>query len=361
MKKYVLYFIIVFIFILVMKRSVAQVTILINQPQSIQVKVSDIFNADIINLSSKEYSLYFVGTIINLKSGGKFVESKTQNISFPVGTKHINEGLLLPSYRYNSSITEQTGYLPYGNYQLCLYAYSIGDNEERGSACINVEVTPLSPPILLSPENGSSVSTNYPLLIWLSPAPINNGMNVLYDLKLVELSSNQTAYDAIQRNFAVFEDHNLHATNLQYPVNAIKLEEGKSYAWKILAKTFDGTFIGETEVWTFKYSLTLQQNEGIADDDYVEIANSTLSNNYIEVSKFLRFTYKEEYLGGTLLFKVTEMMDNKDIKISDEFLKKTGDNKFTLKLDNRFKKDRFYTIEVTNSKKEKRILIFKIK
>jgi hypothetical protein len=340
----------------------AQINIVINKPQSFQVKVSDMFNADVINMSGQPIKLYIVGTIINTKTNQKVVQGTSQALEFGVGSKHINENILSPSYTYSSSAVEQTGYLPYGNYHICLNAYSAADNEPKGDGCIDEEITPLSPPLLLSPENGSTINTTYPLLIWLPPTPVNNRMGVLYDLKLVELTDNQTAYDAIQRNFSVFEQQNLTTTNLQYPANAIQLQDGKTYAWKILAKTNDGTLIGETEVWMFKLEFSNAPIENkIKTNTYAKLTQSNAMNTCYETdSGVLNFSYVEKYKAGILNYKIYDE-NNKNVTPKSIIRKEYGENAISIDLKNTkgFTVDKIYQLVVTNDKSETYKLTFK--
>jgi len=340
----------------------SQISIILNKPLSFNVKVSDIFNATLINSDVTTYKMYLIGTIINTKTGQKVVEGRTGIQNYNPGTRSLTESILSPTYSYGVSSVQQTGILPYGIYELCLKAYTSPDNEERGAGCNDVEVTPLSPPLLLSPENASTISTPYPLLIWLAPTPINTGIRVLYDLKLVQIMPNQTSYDALQRNFAQLELKDISTTSQQYPANAMALEEGKTYAWKILAKTSDGGVIGETEVWTFMYANPGANNKPVSPQTYGIVSKSSDKGYLLISNDTLNFMFNERYNNNVMSFKI---YDSKNIEVGEtcgiKILKKTGVNIYSIPLSKCDQiQDGFYRLDVLNDKKEIYYLRFKL-
>jgi hypothetical protein len=248
----------------------AQVSIIMYPLPQQQLKPADMFRADVLNAGTAS-QVYFIGTIT--QKGQKVVSAKSQVITLNAGSTQLNETMLAPAYSFFSSAVEQTGSLPYGNYTVCLKAYLLNGIEETAIACEDIELMPLSPPLLLNPENESSIIEEYPLLVWLPPMPVGKE-KVVYDLKLVEIMPNQTAYDAIQRNFALLEQKNISGTSLQYPANAMKLDVGKKYAWKVNAYTADRKLIGETEVWWFTSAAQeVIQEEATADRYYIMLDN----------------------------------------------------------------------------------------
>lgn len=341
-----------------------QISIMIVKPQKLQVKVSDMFNVDVINSGNQTIVIYLKGYILNMKTGSKVAEGKTNYYEFKSGLTHLNEAYLKPTYFFNSEIVEQTGFLPYGNYQICLKVYAYQTNEELGTECIEEEVTPLSPPLLLSPENSSIIPTPFPLLVWIPPAPISSAVKVLYELRITDLQPNQTPYDAITRNYNVFEQNDIKNTFQQYPSNALPIEIGKTYAWKIIAKTATGIFIGETEIWTFKYeppSVSKNPNRITP----IGVASKNPNSGYLLVTNdTLNFTFEDrnmDYKSG-LSFKLFDMSNSEvenecNIKISS----KGNSNVFSLFLNQCDQiKDGFYQLNVFNKQNEVFIIRFKL-
>jgi hypothetical protein len=330
----------------------AQVSIIQYPLQNLQMKPSDMFRADILNTDNKTVQLYLTGTIVNSQNGQKLVSAKSRVIDVPPGSKQLSENMLQAEYTITTASIEQTGNLPYGNYTICLKAFLVGGLEEAATACEDVELMPLSPPLLLSPENQSTIREEYPLLIWLPPMPVGKD-KVLYDLKLVELLPNQTAYDAIQKNYAILEQRNINGTTLQYPASAMKLETGKKYAWKVIAVSGNRKPIGETEVWWFtlneKPKLEKGFNEGV-----VLLKRSDDAEYYPVIGDTLRLSFYEKYNTKEFSYKIYDaennLLDPKCLELAE---KKTGDNMVKINLvkcDN-FKEGR-YSIEVVNEKGE---------
>lgn len=350
--------------ILLTLRCLGQISIMIVKPQKFQVKVSDIFNAEIINNGNQAINLYLVGYVLNLKTGLKIAEGKTGVREFKTGLNHVNEALLEPVYSYHSDIVGQTGFLPFGNYELCIKAYTYQSNEEIGIDCIDEEVTPLSPPLLLSPENGSVISTPDPLLVWIPPAPVNITVKILYELRLSELQDNQTPYDAISRNYSVFEQNDIKNTFQQYPSNALPIEVGKTYAWKIIAKTSSGIFIGETEIWTFKYEQqTSNKNNNFLNP--IGVASKNPNTGYLLVTNdTLNFTFEDRNVDFNVgvSFKLFDM-NNKEVEKTCKIKlnNKGNSNVYSLFLNQcEDINDGFYQLNAFNNKNEVFIIRFKI-
>ncbi len=264
----------------------------ISPPPPINLRSSALFNATLIN-SGSDIRLYFKGSIINTVNGKKILGGQSIPLDFAKGTHLLNEAKLQPVYSFYDESFRETGFAPYGNYEICLQAYIVSNNEEVGSGCTNVEVTPTTPPLLISPENGSIISEQYPLLTWLAPTPVQRYGSILYDLKLAEIMQNQTAYDAIQRNFAILDMKDLKSTFLQYPVTAIKLDTSKQYVWKVLAKTANGNLIGETEVWTFKMQkVEYEPVENVVNSGFI-MPKSTNDGTFVLIKDVLRIALNE--------------------------------------------------------------------
>lgn len=353
---------ILFISVMLHFNARAQLVITIKQPSPLQLRATDVVNATLLN-SGNLVKLYFTGSIVNTINGKKILDLKTNPLDFPSGITNLNAILLQPTFRYFSESFQISGIAPYGNYEICLQAFSATDNEERGEGCVSVEVTPMSPPLLLTPENNSTISEQFPILSWLAPTPVKSAGSVLYDLKLVELFPNQTPYDAIQRNYAQLELTGLTKTFVQYPVTATRLDSSKKYAWFVKARGSDGSLIGETEVWSFGYSIAsgAEEQNNQRTHHYVRLRKE-MGTNYTLFYEDLRFVYHEQYDSSYLKAKIVRVEDN---SLADEITlggTKRGDNPFSIPIDKikGLKINQLYRLEVISSRKETLYLLFKI-
>jgi hypothetical protein len=339
----------------------AQLTIMQYPLQGLELKPSDIFKADIQNFEAQTNQLYFTGSIVNTLTGEKVVTAKTSFIEIPPGFKTLSEAALAPQYVITSDVVNQTGVLPYGNYRICLKAYKTNGIEEVVSACQEIEVTPLSPPLLLSPEHQSSVTEPYPLLVWLPPMPLGK-TKLVYDLKLVELLPNQTPYDAIQRNFAVLETFNINGTTLQYPANALKLEDGKKYAWKVAVKTTDRKPVGETEVWWFTKQILkpLDISDIKLNENYI-IAKEERDNSTVFIGKSLKVVIEDYPIHIKLKFRIVDIKRNKDIDIEKVTYTEEGNGHYTIDLDEKVKLEngKYYLFVVSLPSNNSKYIYFK--
>jgi hypothetical protein len=202
--------------------------------------------------------------------------------------------------------------------------------EESASSCLDIELMPLSPPLLLSPDNESTITEDHPLLVWLPPMPVGKE-KVLYDLKLVEILPNQTPYDAIQRNFAILEKQDISGTSLQYPANAMKIESGKRYAWKVNARTADRKPVGETEVWWFTKGEpgTSAQPESGADRYYI-ILDDASGKKSVTVKERLKIVSPDHINTNELQYTVIAQ-NGKEVPKDQIELISEGSGRFVLR------------------------------
>ncbi len=343
-------------------KSEAQLVLSLMQPSPLQLRASDMVHATLVN-SGGATKLYFTGSMVNTQNGKKILDCKTSALDINPGVSTLNETFLQPVYTYFSESFRESGVAPYGNYEICLRAYSAIDNEERGEGCITVEVTPMSPPLLITPENQSTIYEQYPLLTWLAPTPVKNPGSVLYDLKLVELLPNQTAYDAIQRNYGLLELKGLKTTYQQYPMTATKLETGKKYAWFIKARSTDGNLIGETEVWVFELGK-VEVTEAKESGKSYALLKTALTEDFVILpsDEMLRMRFVDNYDKAKLTFKILDNTD-KDITktCSFDLKKKYGENYYEIDLSRCSEiKNGFYLLKAYTEKNQVYYLRFKV-
>lgn len=343
--------------------SKAQINVIQYPLTGLEFKATDIFKADIQNSGQSTYRVVISGSVINLANGQKVITAQSAVVDCVPGFKSLSENWLTPRYQFHSTVAEQTGSLPYGNYEVCIRVAQVsGSQEELANTCQTIELSPMSPPILVNPEHESTVYEKRPLLVWLPPMPISKN-KVVYDLKLVEMMMNQTAYDALQRNYAIVEKQNIKGTTLQYPGNAIALEPKKRYAWQVSAKTEDRKPIGETEIWWFTLAQEQEPDTTKKDAPY-GLLQKNADNGYLTVyNNKLYFQFDERYNENVLNFKI---FNNRNKEVAADcglnLSKQAGVNKFLLDLSAcRDITNGTYILKVTNEKNEVYQLRFIIK
>jgi hypothetical protein len=108
----------------------------------------------------------------------------------------------------------------------------------------------MNPPFLISPANKEVINTLNAVLIWHGPSPVNNPQDLRYKLKLVRIEAKQNEFEAIKRNKAIYTETFNNQLSQVYPLTAINLEYGQSYAWQVKVES-QNIEIGETEIWRF--------------------------------------------------------------------------------------------------------------
>jgi hypothetical protein len=224
--------------------------------------------------STKNTTLYI--TVTDRQSSQVLLEGNSNVLLLNPGIKRVQYNDLIPFQYAVASIGFSTEKqlnqpLPVGEYLVC---YRLFDNEGKKtllvSECVKVIAEPLSPPLLVQPGNKSVVPDARPLLSWTPPSPVYMFSALSYDIIVSPLYPKQSPEEALQRNIPVMTTSSLQNSVL-YPPTYTNLEQGKTYAWQVVAKDA-GRLGGKSEVWTFS----------IMPDSVAKIISGT---PYVELSR----------------------------------------------------------------------------
>ena len=151
----------------------------------------------------------------------------------------------------------QTGTLPEANYTIRVTARPVSRTDIvqiTGNAHFAVRYP--SPPILVSPSNGSEITMDIPIFAW-TPVVNTMGLQMEYEFLLVEILPGQTPYQAISSNRSLAREIVIGTTTLPYTFEFLPLMENAEYAWQITAKDAAGDVPlqndGKTEIYTFHF------------------------------------------------------------------------------------------------------------
>lgn len=153
-------------------------------------------------------------------------------------------------------IASRTGRLPEGSYTACAAAA-----DESGfvlaQSCADFTIAYPAAPELLGPDDGADITSTSPLFQW-TPVQVPVGYQLTYDLRIVEVLPGQLPSEALRSNIPQYEDLDAMGTVLRYPIGALPLEPGKTYAWSVQALDQNGypasANDGRSEIRTFKVS-----------------------------------------------------------------------------------------------------------
>ncbi|HKJ91677.1 MAG TPA: hypothetical protein VJ957_00860, partial [Longimicrobiales bacterium] len=160
--------------------------------------------------------------------------------------------------KYNSDFAKmaiRTGVLPEGDFQLCARVVDTGGNLLTQS-CGSFSISLPEPPQLIYPATGTSVTTPQPVFQW-TPLSVSPDVGLTYRIRIAEKLPQQTPQTAIESNIPVYDGDVTGAPMLVYPLDALPLEQGKTYVWQVQALndalkpiTAGGR---KSEIWTFTY------------------------------------------------------------------------------------------------------------
>jgi hypothetical protein len=345
--------------LVVNQNAFSQVNIVFVQNNSYEVKINDIYNFNIINSSNEKHLVYLEIQITNKNQ--KVYTATTNTFNINSGLTQVFPNFLKLSKEYKNatgvySIMAQTGILPESKYELCYKVYDAALIEDIGNNCFDLEVNPLSPPLLLNPNNESIINQINPILIWQGPTP--NPSNFKYDIKLVEILGRQSPQDAITRNFGLIQAGNLSETQLLYPFNSPKLENGKTYAWQVVAN--NNLVKYETEVWTFKLQLDTSLEEKIVFFENYIIPRVEKGNAVINIKKQLRIQVDEEFPIHQIHYEILDVNQKKIIDNLQGYVVSEGSNKFTINLEqaNELRNAGYYYLKIQGDKSKTNSSVF---
>jgi len=164
------------------------------------------------------------------------------------------------SVEYDRSVKDiayRVGRFPEGDYRACVQLLDLFDRPLlTGPVCADFSIVYPDPPNLILPINGDTLRTQYPQFVW-TPLQVPVRYQLNYDLRIVELLPGQVPSQALAANVPQYENSQLVTPNLQYPIDALPLQLGKTYAWQVQSLDQFGlppaTNQGRSQIWTFTY------------------------------------------------------------------------------------------------------------
>jgi hypothetical protein len=344
----------------------AQVIITPQIPPTGLLQKDQLWNLVVVNNNDLPQDMQIQMAMLDMKTRQKILTGTSRPLTLTKGARQLRISDVGPvQYNYTSAdmVTDRTsnGLLPIGRYQVC-YTLILVDAHKSGlpaqEECIPAEVQPLNPPQLNYPANKDTITTNYPVLQWLPPAPINLFSDLNYQLILVELNKGQNVNDAIQKNTPIYTQDRVKDLYFNYSSSTNALENGKTYGWQIIAKN-GNSYAEKTEAWQFtvrKDSATI-----ILDNEaYPALKQGTTGAYYICQGK-IRFSYNNEIADSSVLIQFYEGQNDKQVIFSNLAKTERGQNYLDININSNrfFREGKSYVMELINSRKESWTLRFK--
>ncbi len=279
------------------------------------VQKNQLWNVLIINSSNNNYTECRVNLLLRDRLTGQEVFSASSaQFTIAPGAKQLGTSLLNPiQYNYLSSSvgSDLQAFIPAGIYTAC-YSLSGTFNKtvDLAEECIQIEATPLSPPMLIFPADSAVLETAPNQFSWTPPTPPAMFDRLQYDVLITEIREGQKPAEALQQNLPFYNQGNVASTVLNYPASAIALEKGKWYAWQVVARD-DRAYAGKSEVWVFSFGSDKAGSNDIG--SYARFSRSYTGKVYY-FSDVINMSFNNPYTAGKLKYDITAIKTNKKLK-----------------------------------------------
>lgn len=316
------------------------------------VQKTQLWNLVLINSGASAIRVRINLTLLDVRENQPVFAAVSQPLTIEKGVRQIKYQDIAPAdYNYFSiSFSRLTdAFLPVGHYRACYSVYEERPVHDaiKAEDCVEIEVSPLAPPQLLFPHDSSYSDVPWPQFSWLPPAPISLFTDLNYDMLLTEVRKDQTALTAIQENMPLYNGNRLLQPVFSYPATAMKLDTGKLYAWRIVAKNGQ-SYAGQSDVWTFRIGSEKKVLPKPADGIYYELKPpGSLTGIALLSDKNLgiRFYSYDQTRTGEL-----QVLDQSG-KIIKEYSRTIsyGNNFWVIELDKSFANSQIYRIQIADS------------
>ncbi len=354
-----------FILFISLALSVARAQVIVNPqvPGMGLVLKSQLWNLSLINAGNSSINIQIQMMVTDASNNLNVFSGTTNTISLPKGALLINSNSVSPVV-YNvlasgySVDTSPDGFLPFGIFNVC---YTINQVGSEGSStlteeCETVEISPISPPTLITPQDSDAIDITRPLFTWLPPAPYNLFSNLTYTFTLVEIQPSQSASDAIQQNMPLQTQANLAIIDLQYPMSLPELDTGKFYAWQVLA-TNNGVPVSSSDIWTFTVKkLSADTTKSVVNDYYAKL-RMVNDASYTLMNGTLKYAYYNEQNDPNVNIGISDITSSvsSPVQLDSSYVNITyGQNYLTLDLTgtNVLINNHIYLLDLINQKNE---------
>lgn len=303
---------------------------------------SQLWNVSVSNTGTTTVEATLHLDLKDIQTRQTVLSAQSAPFRVPPGVKKIEVSAIEPIvYNYGPGIRadrSSNGLLPVGKYQVCYQLiWTYGESQTAvADDCDEIEVEPLSPPVLTMPENDSIVDRAHPNFTWVPPAPLSMFGDLQYDVLISPVFDGQSITDAIQQNLPLQQSSGLHQPFFSYPLQGPQLETGKRYVWQIIAR--DGAqYAAKSEVWTFRTGdKPLAAGENLV---YLVLDGKTTGRETIDPG-MLHLKYVSATAHKALLLLKTEdgMIVSKTTLALHE-----GENYLHVPLSGKFQRKRTYT------------------
>jgi hypothetical protein len=334
-----------------------QVSITLQIPPQGGLVKNQLWNMLLVNSSSVTLVVRINLVLLDEKNNQPVLTATTMPITLPRGATQIQAKNLGPiEYVYGDPAYHldgnPNGLLPAGSFQACYTVQTaLGKPATLVENCLQLNVDPLSPPILNYPPDSGRIYTFYPQFSWLPPTPLGIFNDLSYDMVLVEVLPGQTPGDAIQFNVPMYNGSFIKDLYLNYPSSFRSLDTGKTYAWRIVALN-GAEAEGMSDIWTFRVVANIPYLKNANKDSYVSLKmgqdpSVTYSGNTFQ------FAYRNMALDTSVTYRITSIQEKGNPLVQQGILPlKYGQNLIRVPLNNGYQQNKVYLFQLVNRRNE---------
>ena len=254
-------------------QSIGEIIIQVNLPPSGQLYPEELYDAVYLINNNASPQYIRLKAVAKEELQGLIFEGFSGVMEVPVGTMSVTEEVLEGGeVIYSSAELEnyvlQTGSLPAGSYNICLYAMDAETGMQSGEYCFDHLITNSSPPALLQPADGDEVTDENPVFLWTPPVPQPMDQIPEYNFVMTEVMAGMSPQEAISQIPAWISVEGIQEPAFIYPPEAREMTEGATYAWQVQS-TLEGFPFGEnggfSEIFIFEYKPYMDSTIGPCD------------------------------------------------------------------------------------------------
>lgn len=209
--------------------------------------------------------------------------------------------------------------------------------------------------MLIFPADSSILQSSAIQFTWTPPAPVSLFGRLGYDVVVTEVRPGQQPAEALQENLPFYSTSQITANFESYPVSLPKFENGKWYAWQVIARD-ERSYAAKTETWVFSVrNDSLKQDPATISYLLLGDANGGLSR-ITKAGLFVKYYCYDKDHEATLQILQS---DGKVIQQLRQPLQ-YGDNYFRIPIKSQLRTDVVYTLQLIDTQGKVQRALFTI-
>jgi hypothetical protein len=334
----------------------AQVTMTLQVPPAGVLLKNQLWNMLLVNSTAQPLTVRVNMVLVDERDNQVVLTASTAPISLPRGARQLQAKDLGPiQYAYGNPAYHvdgnPNGLLPAGSFQACYTLVNAYKEATFAENCLQVNIDPLSPPLLNTPSDEGRIYSFYPQFTWLPPTPPALFNDLSYALVLVKMLPGQAKGDAIQDNVPVYAGTFLKNLYLNYPSSYPALDTNSTYAWRVVALNA-GKPQAMSDIWTFRVAAPVLLARKPQDDTYIALQRGQ-SPSIASCTGSILLSYDNRTADTAVRYTITSLQETGNPVIQQGLvLLRYGQNLIKLPLQGGFGMRKIYLFQLLNSRGE---------